>query len=207
MARVLVACEFSGVVRDAFIRQGHDAVSCDLLDTEVEGPHIKGDVLEVLDDGWDMMIAHPPCTYLCSSGLHWNKRRPERQQKTEEALEFVEALLSAPIPLIALENPIGCISTRIRPYDQKIQPWQFGHDASKGTCLWLDNLDPLLPTNVLTLPECGHWANQTPSGQNKLGPSANRWALRSITYAGIAEAMANQWGSLLTQKENHEYSA
>ena len=266
MARVLVACEFSGVVRDAFIRQGHDAVSCDLLDTEVEGPHIKGDVLKVLDGWWDMMIAHPPCTYLCSSGLHWNKRRPERQQKTEEALEFVEALLSAPIPLIALENPIGCISTRIRPYDQKIQPWQFGHDASKGTCLWLDGLPPLEPTDIfpphqyrlvkfaMTLPLCDccgeeawcdqhethfadcecigptqdgveyktvdkwlfgtkealpikpGWANQTPSGQNKLGPSANRWALRSITYAGIAEAMANQWGNLLTKKENHEYA-
>ena len=133
--RVLVACEFSGIVRDAFRALGHDAVSCDLLPTEQPGPHIQGDVLGVLDQGWDLMIAHPPCTYLCSSGLHWNKRIPARVALTESALQFVQNLLTAPIPRIALENPIGCISTRIRKPDQILQPWHFGDDASKATCL------------------------------------------------------------------------
>ena len=192
--RVLVACEFSGVVRDAFRRAGHDAVSCDLLPTDAPGPHIQGDVLEVLGGGWDLMIAHPPCTYLCSSGLHWNKRRPGRAVKTEEALEFVRALLGANIPRIALENPIGCISSRIRKPDQIIQPWQFGHPESKATCLWLSGLPPLAATNILPLPASGRWENQTASGQNKLSPGPDRWKLRSITYAGIAEAMAAQWG-------------
>lgn len=140
--RVLVACEFSGIVRDAFIAAGHDAVSCDLLPTERPGPHHQGDVLPLLSQGWDMMIAHPPCTYLCSSGLHWNTRRPERAILTEEALLFVRTLLDAPIPRIALENPVGCISTRIRKPEQIIQPWMFGEDASKGTCLWLKGLPP-----------------------------------------------------------------
>ena len=189
--RVLVACEFSGVVRDAFRARGHDAVSCDLLPTEAPGPHIEGDVLPHLADGWDMMIAHPPCTYLCSSGLHWNTRRPERAAQTEEALAFVRALLDAPIPRIALENPIGCISTRIRRPDQIIQPWMFGEDASKATCLWLMGMRPLTPTRILRK---RRYANQCENGQNKLGPSHDRWKLRSITYPGIATAMAEQWG-------------
>jgi hypothetical protein len=145
-----------------------------LLPTDQLGPHIQGDVTKILNQGWDLMIAHPPCTYLCSSGLHWNKRRPERAKETENALDFVRLLLSAPIPRIALENPIGCISTRIRKPDQTIQPWQFGHPESKATCLWLKNLPLLNPTQVLPIPECGHWANQTASRQNKLPPSKDR---------------------------------
>lgn len=191
--RVLVACEFSGIVRDAFRARGHDAWSCDLFPTERAGPHFQGSVLSLLKDNWDLMIAHPPCTYLCSSGLHWNKRRPERAELTETALTFVRILLHASIPKIALENPVGCISTRIRRPDQTIQPWQFGHPESKQTCLWLKNLPPLRPTQVCPLPESGRWENMTPSGQNKLGPSADRWRIRSRTYTGIAEAMATQW--------------
>lgn len=137
------------------------------------------------------MIAHPPCTYLASSGLHWNKRVPGRAQKTEEAIDFVRLLLAAPIPHIALENPIGCISTHLRKPDQIIQPWMFGDDASKATCLWLKNLPPLMPTTVIRK---ARYANQTASGQNKLGPSADRAKVRSLTYAGIAAAMADQWG-------------
>ncbi len=199
--RVLIACEFSGTVRDAFLQRGHYALSCDLLacESQASGDHYQGDVRDILDHGWDLMIAHPPCTYLCSSGLHWNKRRPGRQVLTEEALEFVSLLLDAPIPRIALENPVGCISTRIRPYDQAIQPYQFGHDASKKTCLWLKNLPPLRPTQFIEpriVNGRSRWSNQTDSGQNKLPPSADRWAIRSETYPGIAEAMANQWGNL-----------
>lgn len=197
--RVLVACEYSGAVRDAFRKIGHDAMSCDLLPTEVPGPHYQGSVLDILEDDWDLMIAFPPCTYLCSSGLHWNKRRPGRAAKTEQALDFVRQLIDAPIPRIALENPVGCISTRIRKYDQIIHPHQFGHDASKRTCLWLKGL-PLLtgtkdiePRMVNGRPR---WANQTDSGQNRLGPSDDRWKLRAKTYQGIANAMANQWGNL-----------
>jgi hypothetical protein len=140
------------------------------------------------------MVGHPPCTYLAVSGLHWNKRRPERALLTEEALEFVRLLLDAPIPLIALENPVGCISSRIRKPDQIIQPWQFGHDASKATCLWLKGLPLLQPTDVLPGGRAARRANQTASGQNKLSPSKDRWKLRSLTYPGIAEAMATQWG-------------
>jgi hypothetical protein len=190
--RVLIACEFSGVVREAFRKKGHDAWSCDLLPADDNSDfHYQCDVWDVLYQGWDLMIAHPPCTYLCSSGLHWNKRRPERQAFTEAALKFVEILLGAQIQKIALENPIGCISTRIKKPDQTIQPWQFGHDASKSTCLWLKNLPLLKPTNII---KKERYANQTVSGQNKLPPSKDRWKLRSITYQGIADAMANQWG-------------
>jgi hypothetical protein len=192
--KVLVACEFSGVVRDAFIARGHNAISCDLLATEVPGPHHQGDVSEILGDGWDLMVAHPPCTYLAGSGLHWNKRRPERAALTEEALEFVQLLLDAPVPRIALENPVGCISTRIRKPDQIIHPWQFGYDASKATCLWLKGLPLLEATDVLPGGRGARRANQTASGQNKLSPSKDRWKLRSLTYPGIAEAMASQWG-------------
>jgi hypothetical protein len=197
--RVLVACEYSGTVRDAFIAAGHDALSCDLLPTDVEGPHYQGDVRDIINDGWDLMVAHPPCTYLCSSGLHWNKRVPGRAEQTEEALAFVQFLLDAPIPRIALENPIGCIGTRIRKADQTIQPWQFGHDASKATCLWLKNLPLLVPTTIVEpriVDGKKRWANQTDSGQNRLPPSADRWKIRSETYTGIAEAMTAQWGQL-----------
>ena len=194
--KVLIACEYSATVRDAFRAAGHDALSCDLLPTDVPGPHYQGDVADIITDGWDLMVAHPPCTYLCSSGLHWNKRRPERAQMTEDALKFVQFLLDAPIPRIALENPIGCIGTRIRKADQTIQPWQFGHDASKSTCLWLKNLPLLTPTAVVE-PRIANgkkrWANQTDSGQNRLPPSEDRWKIRSETYAGIAAAMVAQW--------------
>ncbi len=203
--RVLVACEFSGIVREAFRKHGHDAWSCDLLPTEIPGPHYLGDVRELFDllgaNRWDLMIAHPPCTYLAVSGLHWNKRLPVRKEKHDEALAFVQYLLDAPIPRIALENPVGAISTHIRKPDQKIQPWQYGHPESKLTCLWLKGLKLLIPTNVL-IPErmqvngkSPRWNNQTPTGQNKLGPSPTRATDRSRTYQGIAEAMAEQWGT------------
>jgi hypothetical protein len=191
--KILIACEYSGTVRDAFRALGHDAVSCDLLPSDKPGPHHQGDVSDIIGDGWDLMVAHPPCTYLCSSGLHWNKKRPERAAKTEEALRFVEFLMNAPIPRIAIENPIGCISTRICKPDQTIQPWQFGHSESKATCLWLKRLPALTHTNVLPLPVTGRWQNQTASGQNRLAPSADRWKIRSTTYQGIADAMASQW--------------
>lgn len=195
--KILIACEYSGAVRDAFLARGHEALSCDLLSTDSPGPHYQGDVRDILSDGWDLMVAHPPCTYLCSSGLHWNKRVPGRAKLTEEALAFVRLLLDAPIERIALENPIGCISTRIRKYDQIIQPWQFGHDASKATCLWLKNLRPLVPTNIIPARMVNgrrRWANQTDSGQNNVPPGPNQWKIRSETYKGIAEAMADQWG-------------
>lgn len=201
--RVLVGCEFSGTVRDAFRRRGHDAWSCDLLPCEADPKyHIQGDVLEQLYKGWDPAIFHPPCTYLAVSGLHWNARDPSRRKKTEEALEFVRALLKAPIEKIALENPVGCISTVIRKPDQIIQPYEFGHDASKKTCLWLKNLPPLKPTlrvpgRIVQLSggrTAERWSNQTDSNQNRLGPSPDRWKLRSLTYQGIADAMADQWG-------------
>lgn len=184
--KVLVACEFSGVVREAFKAKGHDAWSCDLLPTEIPGQHIQGDVLEILDDGWDMMIAHPPYTYLC-------KRKPERWAKTEKAAWFAIDLMGGRIPRIALIIPIGCLSTIYRKPDQIIQPWQFGHPERKATCLWLKNLPKLTPTNVLQKPENGRWNNQTPSGQNKLGLSHTRAMERSRTYTGIVAAMADQW--------------
>lgn len=195
--RVLIACEYSGRVRDAFRERGHDAMSCDLLPTEVDGPHYQGDVFDIINDGWDLMIAHPPCTYLCSSGLHWNKRRPERAALTEEALVFVQRLMDAPIKRMAIENPIGCIGTRIRKPDQIVQPWMFGDDASKATCLWLNGLMPLYPTQMVEpriVDGKKRWGNQTDSGQNKLPPTDDRWKIRSETYIGIARAMAAQWG-------------
>lgn len=191
--KVLVACEYSGTVRDAFSALGHDAWSCDLLPTDSPGKHHAGDVRELLDQQWDLLIAFPPCTYLCSSGMHWTVRGKRDPKLTEDALEFVRLLLGSNVPHIALENPVGAISTRIRKPDCIIHPWQFGHPESKTTCLWLKNLPPLKPTNVLQKPESGSWKNQTPSGQNRLGPSPNRWKERSKTYRGIAEAMANQW--------------
>jgi len=198
--RILIACEYSGRVRDAFRAAGHDAWSCDLLPCDADPAyHIQGDVVPLLGQGWDLMVAHPPCTYLCSSGLHWNKRVEGRQAKTEAALDFVRTLLSCPIPRVAIENPVGCISTRIRKPDQTIQPWQFGHDASKATCLWLKGLPLLRPTAIISprmVAGRPRWANQTDSGQNRLGPSADRWKIRSETYSGIATAMAQQWGTL-----------
>jgi len=195
--KVLVACEYSGVVRDAFIRAGHEAMSCDLLPTDSPGPHYQGDVFDVTGEGWDLMIAHPPCTYLCSSGLHWNGRVSGRAEKTEAALEFVRKLMAVPIRRWAIENPHGRIGTAIRKADQTIQPWQFGHDASKATALWLNELPLLRPTEVVAprmVDGRPRWANQTNSGQNRLGPSPDRWKLRAETYVGIADAMAEQWG-------------
>ena len=181
--RVLIACEYSGVVRDAFLAKGHDAMSCDLLPTDARGPHYQGNVSDVIDDGWDLMIAHPPCTYLSVSGMHWTTRGLRDPKLTEDALSFVQLLMGAPIKKIALENPVSIISTRIRKPDQIIQP-----------CLWLKNLPLLEPTDKLPGDNKTRRANQTPSGQNKLGPSADRWKLRSATYQGVADAMAAQWG-------------
>jgi len=184
--RVLVACEFSGIVRNAFVLRGHDAWSCDLLATQSEGQHIQNDVLEVLHDEWDLMIAHPPCTHLAVSGARWFKYKQKEQR---EALDFVHALLDAPIPRIALENPISIISTRIRKPDQIIQPWMFGHGETKATCLWLQNLPLLKPTNVVEGRE---------SRIHKMPPTPDRGKLRSLTYQGIADAMAEQWGKEAT---------
>jgi hypothetical protein len=175
-------------------------MSCDLLQTETPGAHYQGDIRDVIGGGWDLMIAHPPCTYLAVSGLHWNKRgvlvdgRP-RAELTEDALDFIRLLMAAPIDRIAIENPVSCISTRIRKPDQVIQPWWFGEDASKKTCLWLKGLPLLTPTNRLPGDDRTRRANQTPNGQNKLGPSPDRWKERSRTYQGIADAMASQWGA------------
>lgn len=215
--KILVACEYSGAVRDAFLARGHDAMSCDLLPTDKPGPHYQGDVFDIIADGWDLMVAHPPCTYLSSSGLHWNARgamvdgRP-RAELTEEALDLVRRLMAAPVPHIAIENPIGCIGTRIdakaefgfstSKATQIIHPHQFGHDASKATGLWLKNLPPLVstldvPGRMVGFNKRGkpvyRWANQTDSGQNRLPPSVDRWKIRSETYSGIADAMATQW--------------
>jgi hypothetical protein len=197
--KVLIACEYSGTVREAFRSMGHNALSCDLLPTEVPGPHYEGSVFDIIDDGWDLMIAHPPCTYLCSSGLHWNKRRPGRSEKTQAAAEFVVKLWEANIPRVCIENPVGCLPRFIGPAAQWIQPHQFGHNASKKTGLWLRGLPNLVSTqNVQPRMINGRprWANQTDSGQNKLSPSDDRWKLRAKTYEGIAAAMAEQWGPL-----------
>ena len=191
--KILVACEYSGTVRDTFTKLGHDAMSCDLLPSDRLGKHYQGDVFDIINEGWDLMIAHPPCTYLAVSGMHWTARGLRDPQLTEDALTFVSALLNAPIDKIALENPISIISSRIRKPDQIIQPWQFGHDASKKTCLWLKNLPHLIPTDII---KKELYSNQTKSGQNKLPPSKDRWKLRSTTYQGIADAMAEQWGNL-----------
>jgi len=195
--RVLVACEYSGAVRDAFIRAGHYAASCDLLPSEsLLGDHYQCNVMDIIDHGWDLMVAHPPCTYLSVSGMHWTTRGLRDPKLTEDALDFVKLLMDAPIERIAVENPVSIISSRIRKPEQIIQPWWFGHDASKKTCLWLKNLPLLTPTNKLEGDNKTRRANQTASGQNKLPPSADRWKLRSMTYPGIADAMAQQWVSI-----------
>ena len=181
--RVLVACEFSGVVRRAFQALGHEAWSCDLLPSEDNSPfHFQSDVRHVLDNGWDLMVAHPPCTHLAVSGARWFK---EKLPEQAEALEFVRFLLDAPIPRIALENPVSIISSRIRKPDQIIQPWQFGHGEVKATCLWLKGLPKLAPTNIVE----GRHARV-----HRLPPGPDRWKERSRTMRGIAEAMAMQWG-------------
>lgn len=182
--KVLVACEFSGIVLDAFIAAGHDAISCDVLPTESPGPHYQGDVREILDGGFDALIAHPPCTHLAVSGARWFK---DKQKDQSAALDFVRLLMDAPIPHIAIENPVSVISSLIRKPDQIIQPWMFGHGETKATCLWFKNLPILKPTKVVE--------GRTPR-VHYLSPSPNRWKERSRTYPGIAAAMADQWGSL-----------
>jgi len=186
--RVLIACEFSGVVRRAFRARGHDAWSCDLLPAEDDGEHIQDDVLKHLSDGWDLMVAHPPCTHLAVSGARWFRGKEEKQA---EALRFVQSLFNAPISYLALENPISVISTYIRKPTQIIQPWQFGHGETKATCLWLKNLPKLVPTKTVDgrQPRV-HFAS----------PGPDRWKERSRTLTGIAEAMADQWGGLLNEK-------
>lgn len=180
--RVLVACEYSGTVRDAFAARGHDAWSCDLLPTERLGNHIHGDVLQHLHRNWDLMIAHPPCTHLAVSGARWFK---DKQIEQAEALDFVHRLMDAPIPRMALENPISIISSRIRKPDQIIQPWQFGHGETKATRLWLKNLPKLTPTNIVEGRE---------ARIHKMPPGPDRWKERSKSFEGIAQAMAEQWG-------------
>lgn len=179
---ILIACEFSGIVRDAFIKKGHYAISCDILPTEKKGQHYQGDILDIINDGWDLMVAHPPCTHLAVSGARWFKYK---QKEQAESLEFVRKLLNAPIDKIALENPISIISTKIRKPDQIIQPWQFGHGETKATCLWLKNLPKLKPTNIVSGRE---------NRIHKMPPSKDRWKNRSRTFQGIADAMAEQWG-------------
>jgi site-specific DNA-cytosine methylase len=180
--KVLVACEYSATVREAFKAKGHYAMSCDLLPTEIPGEHYEGDVRDILHDGWDLMIAHPPCTHLAVSGARWFKDKREEQR---EALAFVQELLDAPIPRIALENPISIISSKIRKPDQIIQPWMFGHGETKATCLWLKNLPDLVPTNIVDGRE---------ARVHKMAPSPDRWKERSRTFTGVAQAMAEQWG-------------
>lgn len=180
--KVLIACEFSGIVRESFRARGHDAWSCDLLPSELEGQHYQQDVFEIIELGWDLMIAHPPCTHLAVSGARWFK---DKKQEQEEALDFVQRLLTAPIPRIALENPISVISSRIRKPDQIIQPWMFGHGETKATCLWLKDLPKLVSTEIVE--------GRDPK-VHMMAPSPERWKERSRTYPGIAKAMASQWG-------------
>ena len=222
--RVLVACEYSGTVRDAFLTRGHDAMSCDLLPTDRPGPHFQGDAREVLGDGWDLLIAHPPCTYL-TVAAEWAYKDPdfdrypgvgyhqrlkagtlfgeERRRARVNAVEFFLLMWNCGIPRICIENPVGHISRHIEgAARQTIQPHQFGHDASKATCLWLRGLPELVPTKLIDprmVAGNPRWSNQTDGGQNKLPPSSDRWKHRSTTYAGIAEAMADQWGKLVNE--------
>tara|TARA_R110000787_G_C13374132_1_gene441143 strand:- start:564 stop:1205 length:642 start_codon:yes stop_codon:yes gene_type:complete len=212
--KILVACEYSGIVRDAFIKKGHNAISCDILPSESDlGEHYQGDVMDILYEDWDMMIAHPPCTYLTVSGAAWfyhpedkhlptdqrrpHPKHPNRRQLQEEALDFIRLLLDAPIDKIALENPVGVISTKIRKPDQIIQPYMFGHRESKKTCLWLKNLTPLNATKNVKpeyhITKNGEQRSKFDYDTMKL-PKEQRWKVRSATFPGIAEAMAKQWG-------------
>lgn len=186
--RVLVACEFSGIVRDAFLAKGHDAWSCDILPTEKPGPHIQDDVLKHLEAGWDLMIAHDPCTYQCNSGVRWLQGNKERWEQLIKSCAFTVKLFNAPIYRIARENPIPhkyALKLIGRKYDQIIQPWMFGHGETKATCLWLKNLPLLNPSNIV---------NGREARIHRMPPSKNRWKERSKTYSGIAKAMAAQWG-------------
>ena len=209
--KVLVACEFSGTVRDAFIRGGHDAMSCDLLPTDVPGPHYRGDVMDVIGAGWDLMIAFPPCTYLTLTGNKWfkpefAKRFPTRRQNRKDAIDFFMQLVNLPISRIAIENPIGVMSSNYRTPDQIIQPWQFGYPTTKATCLWLKGLPLLQPTNIVSKGEVvisksgnrmSKWYYETSKLTLKNGVRAKA---RSVTFEGIANAMAEQWG---TEKINN----
>lgn len=223
--KVLVGCEYSGIVRDAFIDRGHDAISCDLLPTERPGPHYQGDVRDLLDYPFDLAIFHPPCTYL-NVAAAWAFSDPDfvkfpgvgyhqkvkpgtlvgeaRRKAQAEALDFVRLFMDADCPRIAIENPVGCISTRIRKADQYVHPYQFGDDASKKTGLWLKGLPRLVPTKCVQPRIVGgknRWGNQCDSGQNRLGPSDDRWRKRSKTYGGIAMAMALQWGGVADERQ------
>jgi hypothetical protein len=192
--KVLIACEYSGKVRSAFEKMGHFAVSCDLLPTEKPGFHYQCDVFDIINEGWDLMVAHPPCTDLAVSGAAWFKEKiaDGRQQR---ALDFVQALMDAPIPMIAIENPISVISSKIRKPDQIIQPWMFGHKETKATCLWLKGLPKLVPTTDLK-EETMALPKKERMRLHYLPPSADRWKIRSETFQGIADAMANQWGKV-----------
>lgn len=206
--KVLVACEYSGVVRDAFRSLGHDAMSCDILPTDVPGPHYQGDVLDILDEGWDLMVAHPPCTYLSTAGNRYFKTDPERYQKREDAFNFFLILANANIPHICVENPQGYPNTHYRKPDQVIHPYMFGDDVRKRTCLWLKNLpklrytvnslfaDKLTEPEPLYVRETGenvHWCDAQIKNKNK----AEIWKVRSKTFPGIAQAMAEQWGGII----------
>ena len=199
--KILVACEFSGTVRDAFSRGGHEAWSCDLLPSEKPGNHYQGNVLDIICDGWDLMVAHPPCTFLTVAANKWMKpefadRFPGRPQQREEAVSFFMAMINAPIPQIAVENPIGVISSRYRKPDQVVQPWMFGHGETKATCFWLKGLPRLIPTHI----DGDMFAAETPPEREQrlhnLPPSPKRWMERSKTFQGIADAMATQWGNV-----------
>jgi hypothetical protein len=204
--KVLVACEYSGTVRDAFIARGHDAMSCDLLPTDAPGPHYQGNVFDIINDGWDLMIAHPPCTYLTVSGNKWLKDQPsrksgvlvgeQRRKARVEALAFVYGLWKSIIPMVCIENPIGVLSSLFRKPDQVIQPWMFGHGETKATCFWLRGLPLLQPTHR----DNDLFCKPEPMGRlqrlHLLPPSADRWKIRSKTYQGIADAMAEQWGEI-----------
>lgn len=205
MKRVLIACEYSGRVREAFKKRGWDAWSCDLLPTEIPGQHHKGDIFQFLkkDSNWDLLIGFPECTYVCGSGMHWTTRGLRDPQLTEDAISFFRKLWSLPIKCIALENPVGVLSSRVCKPSQTIQPYHFGEDASKKTCLWLKNLPPLCKTRFIEprwVDGKPRWGNQTDSGQNKLGPTKDkkqRGLDRAKTYQGIADAMADQWTNYL----------
>lgn len=184
--RVLIGCESSAAVRDAFTERGHYAMSCDLLPSEKPGPHYQGDIFDVIDDGWDIGIFHPPCTYLAVSGMHWTTRGLRDRKLTVDALEFVRKLMACKIPKWALENPVSIISSQIRKPDQVIQPWMFGHGETKATCLWLKGLPHLVPTNIVPGRE---------PRVHRMAPGPDRWKERSRTYEGIAAAMAEQWGN------------
>ena len=199
--RVAVLFEKSGIVRDAYLALGHDAISCDFLPTERPGPHIEGDVLSFDWSSYDLVIAHPPCTAIAVSGNRYYANTPERQL----AADLIDRVWSIPVARLCIENPVGQINRYLPhfPRPQYIQPWQFGHPESKKTGLWKRNLPHLLPTDILPLPSCGYWNNQTPTGQNKLGPSPDRASIRSRTYPGIATAMATQWSTAEPDDNHH----